>query len=178
MQQTFLLPREHHAIPLGALRSHHPGGLPLLRRSDPALSAMLDFEHEPVLTVTEEMDLESTLDAMFRLGMRIFLVVRGAAVVGVLTLQEARSAWAAPADRASQCTRRLRVSEVMVPAALAPAVDWKMLQQWSLGDLSEIFAGSETHYLVVLEDDLASGSRLRGVIARERVERQLRPPAG
>lgn len=177
MQQTFLLPREHHAIPLGALRSHNPGALPLLRQSDPALSAMLDFEHEPVLTVTEETDLESTLDAMFRLGMRIFLVVRGAAVVGVLTLQEARHAWAAPPDRASQCARRLRAADVMVPSALAPAVDWKMLQQWSLGDLSEIFAGSETHYLIVLEDDLASGSRLRGVIARERVERQLRQPA-
>lgn len=176
MQQTFLLPREHHAIPLCALRGHNAGALPLLRRSDPALSAMLDIEHEPVLTVTEEMDVESTLDAMFRLGMRIFLVVRGAAVVGVVTLQEARRAWAAPTDRASPCARRLRVSEVMIPAALAPAVDWRMLQQWSLGDVSEIFAGSETHYLMVLEDDLTSGSRLRGVIARERVERQLRQP--
>jgi CBS domain-containing protein len=174
MQQTFLLPREHQAIPLGALRSHHHGSLPPLRRTDPAVSAMLDFEHEPVLTVTEEMDLESALDAMFRLGMRIFLVVRATAVVGVLTLQEARRAWTTPADRAAPGARRHRVLDVMVPCALAPAVDWTMLQQWSLGDLSEIFAGAETHYLMVLEDDLTNGSRLRGLIARDRVERQLR----
>lgn len=178
MQQTFLLPREHHAIPVGALRSHNPAAQPQLRRCDPAVSALLDFEHESVLTVTQDMDLESALDAMFRLGMRIFLVVCGPAVVGVLTLQEARRAWAAPNYPAAPATGALRVSDVMVPCAGAPSVDWKQLQQWSLGDVSEIFAGSETHYLMVLEDDLASVSRLRGLIARERVERQLRQPAG
>src|SRR5579862_4155809 len=99
MQQTFLLPREHQAIPLGALRGHNQGALPMLRSSDPAISAMLDFEHDSVLTVTEETDLETALDAMFRLGMRIFLVVRAAAVVGVLTLQGARRAWAGPGPR-------------------------------------------------------------------------------
>jgi CBS domain-containing protein len=178
MHQGIRLPREHQAIPLDALRSHHPGGLPVLRRSDPAVSAMLDLEHEPVLTVTEQMDLEAALDAMFRLGMRIFLVVRATAVVGVLSLQEARRAWSGAGERASERARRLQVADVMVPWALAPAVDWAMLRQWSLGDLSEIFAGSETAYLIVLEDDLTSGSRLRGLIARERVERQLSPPFG
>jgi CBS domain-containing protein len=177
MQPTFLLPREHQAIPLGTLRSHNQGSLPLLRRTDPAVSAMLDFEHESVLTVTEETDLETALDAMFRLGMRIFLVVRSTAVVGVLTLPEVRRAWAAPSPRDSGCCQ-LRVADAMIPCAQAPAVDWTMLQQWSLGDLSEIFAGTEADYLVVLEDDLITGSRLRGLVARERVERQLRQPLG
>ncbi len=61
----------------------------------------------------------------------------------------------------------------MVPCALAPAVDWQMVQQWSIADLQEIFDGCDAHFLVVLEDDSAAESHVRGLIARDRVERSV-----
>lgn len=179
MQHPYLLPREHHAIPLAALRcrSHAGNASPALRPSDPAASIMVDLERDPFLTVTEDTDLERALDGMFRLGVRLFLVVRASTVVGVLSIQDARRPGAhhGPLPE-SGLVSRARVVDAMVPCAQVPAIDWRVLHQCSIGDLAEIFAGSGAQYLVVLEDETPRCSRLRGLVARERLDRSLGLP--
>jgi predicted transcriptional regulator len=176
MQHPYLLPLEHRAIPLSSLRyrgSEH-GVAPLLRARDPAASIMVDLQRDSVLTVTEEVYVQVVLDVMFRLGIRLLPVVRENALVGVLSLQDAQQ----PNPNRSTVAKaacRLRVSDVMVPSALVPVIEWQTLQQCSVGDLAEIFTGSAAQYLVVLEDETPKLSRVRGLIARERLERQLNP---
>ncbi len=76
MQSLSALPSGHQAIPLQALRHSEQSSHTRPRASDRAVGVMIDLQRDPVLTVTEEMDIEWVLDAMFRLGVRIVLVVR------------------------------------------------------------------------------------------------------
>jgi CBS domain-containing protein len=177
MQQPYLLPREHHAIPLGALRRRNrsDNSSAALRPNDPAVSVMVDLERDSFLTVTEDTDLERALDGMFRLGVRLFLVVRASAVVGVLSIQDARRPRAGH-ESGNGAVSRSRVADAMIPCAQVPAIDWRVLHQCSIGDLAEIFAGSGAQYLVVLEDETPQCSRLRGLVARERLDRSLDLP--
>jgi CBS domain-containing protein len=183
MPQPYLLPPEHRAIPLASLRRHDHNAAPALKANDPAVTVMVDFRRDPVLTVTEDMDVESALDGMFRLGVRVFLVVREGAVVGVLSIHDARRVPAQRPAVASGGERAMRaaacdtvyVADVMVPCTQAPAIDWLTLQQCRIRDLGEIFDGYGADYLLVLEDDTNVRSRVRGLMTRDRVERQLSP---
>jgi CBS domain-containing protein len=147
------------------LRSH--ANAPRLKLSDPALRAMSDFLHEPPLTVYEDYGLEEAIDHMFRLGMRAILVVRERSVVGLIT----------SADAARSASRHLRVADVMTLTDNVPAIGWDTLREARVSDLIEIFEGTGVEHLVVLENHSASLSSVRGLIHRERVERQLRSPS-
>jgi len=112
------------------------------------------------------------MDQMFRLGVRAFLVLRERAVVGLMTAAEAArtAAW----QRSS--TQPVRVADVMTPTDDVPAIGWDTLAEARVGDLIEIFDGSGVQHLVVLENHSATYSCVRGLIHRERMERQLRSP--
>jgi hypothetical protein len=166
MQRAYLLPLEHHAIPLASLRYPGRQTTPGSRVSDPAASLMVDLQRDAVLTITEDTDIEIALDAMFRLGARLFLVVRASAVVGVLSIQDVRRSQSVPSLR---CEGIRRVADVMVPCPQAPAIDWLTLQRCCIGDLAEIFGGCGAQYLMVVEDETPKCSRVRGLIPRERV---------
>ncbi len=140
-----------------------------LRFHDPAVLAMTDFSREPPATVTEDVPLEQALNLMFRLATRALLVVRGSAVAGLVTLEDARAARACSGQRGSP-----RVGAVMTPTREVPAIDWQTLQDSSVADLIEIFDGAAVLHLVVLENEAANVERVRGVIHRARLERQLR----
>jgi len=135
-----------------------------LRSSDPAVRGMTDFQRQPPLTATEDRDLDMTLDDMFRLGVRAFLVVRDLTVVGLVTAEDIRRA------RRSGATR---VHEVMTAATDMPAIDWQTLQDSTIRDLMEIFEGASVHHLVVLESEDAQRAQVRGLVHRSRVERRL-----
>ncbi len=166
MQHAYLLPLEHHAIPLASLRYPGRQTTPASRVSDPAASLMVDLQRDAVLTITEDIDLEMALDAMFRLGVRLFLVVRASAVVGVLSIEDLRRS---QFPRSLQTEAMRRVADVMVPCPQAPAIDWQTLQRCCIGDLAEIFGGCGAPYLMVLEDETPRCSRVRGLIPRERL---------
>lgn len=141
---------------------------PDLRRlyaSDPAVRAMSDFLHDPPMTAAEDCTLDTALDDMFRLGIRAFLVVRAATVVGLITAEDIRQA----RRGAAAC-----VGEIMTAAADMPAIDWQTLQQSRISDLLEIFQGADVHHLVVLESESAQCVSVRGLVHRSRVERRLR----
>ncbi len=137
-----------------------------LRGSDPAIRGMTDFQRHPPLTATEDCDLDTTLDDMFRLGVRAFLVVRDETVVGLITAEDIRYA------RRGGATR---VQEVMTAASEMPAIDWQTLQDSTIRDLMEIFEGASVNHLVVLESESAQRAQVRGLVHRSRLERRLQP---
>ena len=161
MERPYLLPRESRAIPIAALRAHFPA--PTLRIGDPAVRAMTDYRRDPLLIVTEEQAIEQVLDEMFRLGVRAFPVVREHVMTGLITIEHARTV---PG-------RTLRVLDVMTPASDVPAIDWQVIEEAHVRDLMEIFDGSGARHLVVLESQSPTLSSVRGLIHRERLERQL-----
>jgi CBS domain-containing protein len=151
------------------LPAHRPmrarSNSPRLRLSDPAHRAMTDFLQEPPLTLPEDLSVQQAMDQMFRLGVRAFLVLRERAVVGMMTAAEVRT-----------MSHHLRVADVMTPTDDVPAIGWDTLGVARVGDLIEIFDGTGVSHLVVLENRSASFSCVRGLIHRERMERQLRSP--
>lgn len=165
MDRPYLLPRERDPIAVGTLRHH--GHAPALKISDPATRAMTDFKHDAVLTVTEDLALQEVLDEMFRFGVRAFLVVRERVVTGLITTEHAR------AEHRAIRSGSLRVVDVMTPSAQVPAIDWQVLQEAQVRDLVEIFEGSGAAHLVVLENESPLVASVRGLIHRERLERQL-----
>ena len=68
---------------------------------------------------------------------------------------------------------RLRVADVMTPVADVPAVDWQMVEGAQVRDLMEKFEGSGAQHLVVVESAFPNGNRVRGLVHRVRLERQL-----
>jgi CBS domain-containing protein len=127
---------------------------------------MCDFLHEPPLTVREDSSLEDAIDHMFRLGVRAILVVRERSVVGLLVAREA----------ARSNLRHLRVADVMILTDDMPAIGWDTLCEACVSDLIEIFDGTGVEHMLVLENQSACSSSVRGLIYRERLKRQLSSP--
>jgi predicted transcriptional regulator len=169
MNRPYMLAHQPSAVPALSPRSRpYP---PQLKVSDPAVRAMNDFQHDPPSTVPEDAGLEEIIDCMFRLGVRAFLVVHDRSVIGLITAEDASMA-----HRARQHLdggRALRAADVMTPSLDVPAIDYQTLQESSISDLLEIFEGTGVRYLVVLQTETASWSTVRGLIPRQRLERQL-----
>jgi len=137
-----------------------------LRASDPAVKAVTDFFREPPQTVPEHLDLDEAMDAMFRLGVRAFLVAHEGTVTGLVTAEDIRRA---------RRTQARHVVDVMTAAADMPAIDWQTLREATVRDLMEIFQGANVDHLVVLETESTRRLTVRGLVHRSRVERRLRP---
>jgi CBS domain-containing protein len=159
VQRPYLLAPSRDALAVASLRHHTHA--PALKINDPAVRAMTDFQREPPLTVTEDMALEQVLDEMFRAGVRAMLVVRGSIVTGLITAEHADYSGAA------------LVADVMTPSVDVPAVDWQTIEEAQVRDLVEIFEGSGAQQLVVLQNEGADRSSVRGLIHRARLELQL-----
>jgi CBS domain-containing protein len=134
---------------------------------------MSDFLDDPPRTIAEDAGLEEVVDHMFRLGVRAFLVVHDRSVIGLVTAEDADAARGSQ-RRCGGTARELRAADVMTAACDVPAIDWQTLQESHIRDLIEIFEGSGVRYLVVLQTETASWSTVRGLIHRQRLERQLR----
>ena len=171
MNPPFLLALQPSALP--ALSPRSRPHQPQLRPADPAVQAMSDFLDDPPRTIAEDADLEEVVDHMFRLGVRVFLVVRDRSVIGLITAEDADAARSAQKSNGA-AAHALRAADVMTPAPEVPAIDWQTLQDSRICDLIEIFEGSGVRYLVVLQTETASWSTVRGLIHRQRLERALR----
>jgi CBS domain-containing protein len=160
MNHRYFLPPQRDAGAAATLR--YPPYVPTLKINDPAARAMTDFRHDAAPMVGEELDVEHALDEMFRLGTRAFLVLREGVVTGLMSVEQAQPALGA-----------LRVVDVMTPAAQVPAVDWQVIEESRVSDLVDIFEGSGALHLLVLENEDSQLAAVRGLIHRERLERQL-----
>lgn len=162
MNHAYLLAAERGRIMARAprLRPH----LPQLKPFDSAVRAMSDFRSEPPLTAAEAAAPTQVFDDMFRLGVRALLVVRDLTVVGLVTAEDL----CRPSAR-----QRQRVAEIMTAATDVPAIDWQTLQESRISDLIEIFDATGVSHLIVLQSEAVHLSTVRGLIQRERLERQL-----
>jgi CBS domain-containing protein len=167
----YLLAQQPSAVPPVSPRSRPLQ--PQLKPSDPAVRAMNDFLRDPPCTIAEDASVEEIIDHMFRLGVRAFLVVHERAVIGLITAEDASDARRAQ-QRPESAGRELRATDVMTPSLEVPAIDWQTLQDSRISDLIEIFEGTGVRYLVVLQTETATWSTVRGLIHRQRLERQLR----
>ena len=160
MNHRYFLPPQRDAGITATLR--YPPYVPTLKINDPAARAMTDFRHDAAPMVEEELELERALDEMFRVGTRAFLVMRAGVVTGLVSVEQAH-----PAPGA------VRVADVMTPASQVPAVDWPVIEEARVRDLVDIFEGSGALHLLVLENEDSQLAAVRGLIHRERLERQL-----
>jgi len=149
----------------------------LVRRSDSAVRVMTDFAASPAFTINADCSIDDALDEMFRRGVRALVVLDDdSVVVGLVTSYDIQG------ERTQRClaghpTRRredVRVSEILTPSGQWSAIDWHRLQSVRIADVLEIFRGTDSPYLIVLEarNETAAGL-LRGIISRARLERQL-----
>jgi hypothetical protein len=143
-----------------------------LSLDDPAESAVIDFQEEPPLTVTEDCLAQNALDEMYRLGVRTCLVANERAVLGLLT---AAHFDAGENHEAGDYRLRasLRTVDVMTPVAEAPAIEWDTIQASCVRDLVEVFEGAGVAYLMVLQRESAWRTAVRGIVARDRLARCL-----
>jgi CBS domain-containing protein len=137
---------------------------------------MNDFLENPPRTIADDASIELVIDEMFRLGVRAFLVVCEASVVGVITAEDASAAREARRAklRSGAADLEPRAVDVMTPTHEVPAIDWQTVQDARISDLLEIFEATGVRYLVVLQTETASWCSVRGLIYRRRLERQLR----
>ncbi len=171
VNQAYLLARQPIAIPALSPRSRPYA--PPLKPGDPAVRAMNDFLQDPPHTVAADTGLEEVIDCMFRLGLRVFLVVHDRSVIGLITAEDAGDA-RRTRQRSDGAGCEPRAADAMTPSLDVPAIDWQTLQDSRISDLIEIFEGTGVKYLVVLQTESASFSTVRGLIHRQRLERQLR----
>ncbi len=172
MNPAFLLAQQRESIVAMSPRTRPH--LPQLKLNDPAVRAMNDFLSDPPLTVVEDIALEAVLDGMFRLGVRAMLVVRDRTVVGLITAEDARGSQLPRQHRGARGDGSFpRVADVMTASFDVPAIDWQTLQESRISDLIEIFEGMRVGHLVVLQSESANLSTVRGLIHRDRLERQL-----
>ncbi len=162
MTRQYLLPRPSEPPTAASLRAPLQGQP--LKLTHPAVRAMQDLQREPLPAVSEEAALEQILDALFRHGARALVVERDQSVVGLITTEHVRGQ---PGAR--------RAADVMQPVASVPAVDWQTIRQSRIRDLMELFDGSGASHLLVLEDESPTRTRVRGLIHRDRLARQLGP---
>jgi CBS domain-containing protein len=180
MNHRYFLPPRRDAVQAPSLR--YPAYAPVLRVNDPATRAMTDFRQDTAPTISEEVGLERALDEMFRVGTRAFLVLQEGVVTGLLSAEQLQSAQGTAVNSRRNVAAlpaafpvALRVADVMTPAAQVPAVDWQVVEESLVRDLVDIFEGSGALHLLVLENENAQLATVRGMIHRERLERQLGP---
>jgi predicted transcriptional regulator len=152
------------APPLRTARARYP--VPRLKWSDPARQAMTDFLRDPPLMLGPHASVEEATDRMFAAGVRSLLVVRDRRVIGLIS--------AAQAARARPLRRH--IVDAMTLTEEAPAIDWGTLDEARVLDLLEIFDGSGVDQLLVLESHSATLNSVRGLVQRERLQRQLQSP--
>jgi hypothetical protein len=180
MNHRYFLPPRRDALESPSLR--YPAYAPLLRGNDPAPRAMTDFRQDTAPMISEEVGLERALDEMFRVGTRALLVLQEGVVTGLLSVEQLQSAQGSAVNSRRNAAAlpvafpvALRVVDVMTPAAQVPAVDWQVVEESLVRDLVDIFEGSGALHLLVLENENAQLAAVRGMIHRDRLERQLGP---
>lgn len=150
---------------------------PYVRLDDPAVCVMTDFTQEIAQTIGAEQRLDDALNELFRSDARTLLVTREQQVIGLVSVHDLRGEVIAHSGyRAWRDS--LRVADVMTNVSDMPTIDWQTVLDATVGDLVEIFQGTAVECLVVIESESSALARIRGLIHRSRLERQMGYYAG
>jgi CBS domain-containing protein len=138
---------------------------------------MTDFTASPAFTISADCAIDDALDEMFRRGVRVLIVLaEDGVVVGLITSYDIQG------ERTQQYLERrparrreeVRVREILTPCGECSTIDWQRVQSARIEDVLEVFRGTDSPYLIVVEarSETIAGV-LRGIISRTRLERQL-----
>ena len=149
--------------------------LPSVRLADPARLLMTDFHQESPCTVSEHHTIDEALRDMIRLSVRALLVIRDERLSGLITsydIQDER-----PLQFLQQSTfirhEEIEVGHIMTPWSDLRALAWPMVEHARVWNLVKAFEHSEATHLLVIETAPDRSERVRGLISRSRLVRQL-----
>jgi CBS domain containing-hemolysin-like protein len=141
----------------------------------PALEVVTDLSRVKAATTTRSATLRQAEQQMIHLGVRMLFVVDEMPGVGGLVTSTDLSG-----VRAMQIVNQrgvhfdeLVVGDVMTPLAALHAVDFADLKSATVSNLVATLKQHGRNHLLAIESVVGGGSRVRGVISRSQVERQL-----
>jgi CBS-domain-containing membrane protein len=146
----------------------------------PALEVMTDLTLVKAATVAPEQTLAQAEQTMRYLGVRmLFVVSRMPELLGLVTSHDLHGERqmrlvherGAPFDE-------LRVADVMVPLAELEAIEYERVAAATVGNLVATLKRFGRHHVLVVEPAEAGAApvRVRGVVSRAQIERQLGQP--
>ena len=143
---------------------------------------MTDFSTETPARVVPRRHIDDALQDMIRAGIRSLLVVdEGAAVLGLITAADILGTRPLqflqnPLCESHPCRHQdIRVADIMTPWAQLRLLDYHQVKAASAGDLADQFRDAETTHVLVIERSEVGTGRVRGLISRSRLLRQLGP---
>jgi len=141
----------------------------------PALAVMTDLTTVKAATVRPDETLVQAEQAMIYQGVRMLFVVSGMpALEGLITSTDLRG------ERQMRLVHErglhydeMRVADVMTPLAMLDAIDFASMRSASVGNLIATLKRFGRNHLLVVE---STPRRIRGVVSRSQIERQLGQP--
>ena len=156
------------------LSQARPGGTAHVTRDSPALAVVTDLETVKAATIAPGALLSQAEQTMIYQGVRMLFVVTGMpAVEGLITTTDLHGdrQMKLIAERGLRWSE-LTVADVMTPLAQLDAIEHHRVAYATVGQLiATLQQFGRNHLLVVGE-----GQRVRGIVSRAQIERQLGEP--
>jgi len=156
-----------------------PLAAPSVTAASPALQAVTDLTQVKAAGISPQATLAQAEQAMIHLGVRmLFVVSRWPDIDGLVTTTDLQG------DRTLRLVHErgvqhgeLTVADVMADLASLDAVDFDALRSAKVGNLvATLKRHGRNHLLVVQSATVATPRRVRGIVSRAQVERQLGTP--
>jgi CBS-domain-containing membrane protein len=145
----------------------------------PALDVMTDLTVVKAATTGPSTTLRQAEQAMIHQGVRMLLVVREMPLIdGLVTTTDLHGAHAMRISQQRNIPYdELRVADVMTSLAELDAIDYEMIKIAAVSNvIATLQRAGRNHLLVVERATAETPRRVRGVISRAQVERQLGTP--
>jgi CBS domain-containing protein len=137
-----------------------------VRINDSAARVVSDSTGEVLWTIGGDCGLDEVLDKMAELGVPAFLVTREQQVVGLVTFDDVQR------QRGPLCGPDC-VADVMTDASHVPMIDWQTVLDATVSDMLQIFDRTHANHLVVVDTESSAFTRVRGLVYRRHLVRQL-----
>ena len=154
----------------------NPGGNTPVTLHSPALSVITDLARVKAATVAPDLSLRQAEQMMMHQGVRMLFVVSDMpAIEGLITTTDLRG------ERAMRLVHErglhydeLTVADAMTGLSMLDAIAYEALNAAVVGNLiATLKRFGRNHLLVVQEADGQSPRRVRGIVSRSQIERQL-----
>jgi len=142
----------------------------------PALDVMTDLTKVKAATISPDRTLRQAEQAMIHQGVRMLFVVDEMPLLqGLITTTDLRGERQMSVGQARQLRfDEMRVADVMTALTLLDAIPYERLGHASVGNLVATLRDVGRNHLLVVER--GSPPRIRGVVSRSQIERQLGRP--
>lgn len=142
---------------------------------EPAACVMTNFASGSPVTITVDSLIDDALFLMIKARVRALFVMRGEAVVGLITSYDILGARVPQFLKGSGLSSRseVEVGHVMTPWDALPIIDVPWLALATVADVREQFQRKGVSHLVVVEYGDGGTDLVRGIFSRAEVERRL-----